>query len=381
MKKITALLLILCLSAALFACSEEPEETNNGTTDVIQSDTATETATESFPAGTDTETENGSQDTANETDPEQLTETETEEITETEPAQNVKTVYSVYDPTLAGYDYNGTLTLYESGEYLSQTDSLYDSYGVSLTNQKTEKGTYELDESGADLELRALTIEYKLVFNDNNSKETYQNNIKEAYLSGTLDSASYNILKKAASGGFSGGVSEFADSELFSAAASGLSKAVIDKEENTVYYLVPGIMPSDNEYYITDTGYMLALYSGGKCRMYYESVGEDEKGFGSFIVSDIYDGTYVLSQNEAVCTITENTIKRSFTDAESENAYREYYESQYSQGFLGKVYYDYYMALISTGGYTDDDYSDVYIIELEEHTHTARIIESPETEL
>ena len=137
---------------------------------------------------------------------------------------------------------------------------------------------------------------------------------------------------------------------------------------------------SDNEFYIVDNGYTLILNGDGTCSMRYDSLKTDEKGFGTFIASDIYAGTYTQNGKQVTCTITQDTLKYDFTDDASEQAYKEYYDGQYSGGFLGKVYYDYYMALISEDGYTDDDMSDKYIITLEEHTHTAVILESPETE-
>jgi hypothetical protein len=76
--------------------------------------------------------------------------------------------------------------------------------------------------------------------------------------------------------------------------------------------------------------------------------------------------------------MTENVTKYNFSGEEAEREYRDYYTERYNSGSIGKVYYDYYMSLISDEGCVDSGINDRYVISVEEHTHTAIITEMPE---
>lgn len=364
MKRIIIFLLIICMSALMFSCTEVSDTTETDTEYVTDETDETEETTDA-----DTVTD-GETDTGAETD----TETEAEDDRKTEDV-----IYEVYYPMLAKYDHKGSLTL-SGGSYVTEVNYSDNSAGYNVNYALTEKGRYKADE--AEIEFEASYFSIKLSFDGNSDKTSYLENIKNDYLSENLNGAAYEVLKKAANGEFSGDKADFENSGLFGIAENdGISKAVLDKDEKKLYYFIPGANEGENEYYITDNGYTLTLKDDGSCRMYCESLIENEKGYGTCIVSDIYTGTYTLSGDQVSCVITKNTVKHSYTSEESERAYKEYYDQQYDQGFLGKVYYDYYMALISDAGYTDGEISDTYLITLEEHTHTARIVESLVSEI
>lgn len=364
MKKITAFMLIICLCSVLCSCSDEPVETQTEATAETQSETFFDTETETLPA--ETETEQSLTDTETETGPEQSGE---------------NTVYKVYDPMHANTADKGRLVLYDTMKYRLEYGYTDGGYGYPVSISVDETGEYTVEEPGVDLILERKYIELKISFDSDENKDAYLASVKNMYLMKEISGDAYDIIKRSANGGFSGTQDELPDDAALYPAVQRLGKkAVLDSENMTAYFQISGFAPSDNEYYIVDSGYTLVLYADGTCRMRYESIREDEKGFGTFIASDIYSGTYTKNGDQLTCTITQDTLKYKFTDESSEKAYKDYYEEQYSGGFLGKVYYDYYMALISEGGYTDTDMSDKYIITLEEHTHTAVILESPETE-
>ena len=366
MKKITAFMLMICLCSALVSCSFEPNETRTEATNEISSDTDIQTETETLPA----ETETKAIETLTDTEPG----TETEQSGES-------AVYKVYDPIHANTSNKGSLVLHDTMKYRLDYGYTERDYGYPVSFSIDETGAYTIEEPGVDLILERKYIEIKITFENDENKEAYLASVKNQYLMSELDGDAYDIVKKAANGGFSAAADELADTaKLYPAVQLLGKKAVLDKEDTTAYFQIGGAELSDNEFYIVDNGYTLILNGDGTCSMRYDSLKTDEKGFGTFIASDIYAGTYTQNGKQVTCTITQDTLKYDFTDDASEQAYKEYYDGQYSGGFLGKVYYDYYMALISEGGYTDDDMSDKYIITLEEHTHTAVILESPETE-
>lgn len=361
MKRFIILLLILCLCAGTLGCTGETAVTDTDTTNTVTDTDVTATETEK-----------------NDTETEQITETESETVTETETAALpvLDEVYKVYDPLIASYEYTESLTLHNSGTYELECGYTDNSSGIPVHIKSNERGDYILDDGGVDLELDAESISIEFTFDNTSDKEQYLLSVKTLYQWGGLDGEAYELLKKAANGGYTGQVSDIG-AVIPNVSGSGISKAVIDKD--TAYLLLPGIAPSDNEYYIAETGYMLILNGDGTCRMRYEGIAENAD-FGEYVMTDIYDGTYKRTGDQITAVMTENTTRHRFINPDDETSYREYYESQYSGGFLGKIYYDYYMALISEGGYTDDDMSDNYIISVEEHTHTAVIIESPESE-
>jgi hypothetical protein len=366
MKKIITLFVILCLLFSLFACTEEPAVTG--------SETEPDTVAETDETVTDV--------TETVTDAEQTTETDeqTETETETEPTVDEPLEYTVYDPLHASG--KGELVLYDTMKYKLEYNYTELDYGFPVYMSFTETGNYEIDDPGVDLILERAFIQFKITFDSDENKEAYQTVIKNQYLMQDISGDAYDTAKKAANGGYSVSAEEIGDvSKLYPVIQCLGSKAVLDKNDKTAYFQINGVSLSDNEYYITDSGYTLILNGDGTCRMRYDSLKKDDKGFGEYIAIDIYEGTYTRSGSQITCVITQDTLRYDFTEDLSEQAYKEYYEQQYSGGFLGKVYYDYYIALVSEGGYTDTDMSDQYIIKLEDHTHTAIIIESPDSEM
>ncbi|MBQ7698863.1 MAG: hypothetical protein IJT49_00800 [Clostridia bacterium] len=368
MKKLIVIFLIICLSASLFACTDEPAVT------------VTDTESAADPVNTETETDAA----VTETETERTTETETQEQTETETGTSESgdpAVYAIYDPSFVKTEYEGTLYLYDNGEYKTECTCTRSVGAYPFYLKLNEAGIYWLDDQGIDLKTKRKEISVKITFDSEEDKNAVLSVMKSQYLTGIISGNAYDFVEKAANGGYHGSADEFTNvMEIDPVFANLSSIAVLDNDTKTAYFQIRGFVPSDNEYIILDNGYILVLYGDGVCRMRYESLKEDEKGFGTFIATDIYEGTYTRSGDQVTCTVTQDTLKYKFIEESSEKAYKEYYEEQYSGGFLGKVYYDYYMAIISEGGYTDDDMSDKYIITLEEHTHTAVILESPETE-
>lgn len=352
MKRIIALLLIICLTPALFACTNEPETTKTETS---------ETAAETSDAAT-AETETAA---SPETDTDNTAETDKPTDTETEPVPEGPAVYGIYDPQNAAKDHTGTLTLYDRSVFKAEQSYTDDAFGVNARVTRVTEGDYSFDDQGVDLELRCAVVTVKYTFDSDAEKEDFLKNIKDQHLYGIIDGEKYENLKNAANGEVRKDTND-------------VTKAVVDN--GTAYYLIPGAALSDNEYYIVENDYTLILNGDGSCRMRSERFEKDEKGFGEYIATDVYEGTYKRSKEKVSAVITRNTSKRAYTDKDNEAAYKQYYEEQYTGGFLGKVYYDYYAALITEGGYTDDDMSDTYIISLEPHTHTAIIIESPDSE-
>ena len=366
MKKNITIFIIICLSLTLFSC--------NGVTEITGTETEPDTVTETRKTVTD-ETE-----TVTETD--QATETDgvTETETVTEQISDGPLKYTAYDPIHSSG--KGELVLYDTMKYKLVYGYTELEYGFPVYMDFSETGSYETDGDGVDLILERAYIEFKITFDSEESKEAYLTAVKDQYLMKDISGDAYDAAKKAAGGGFSGSMQELGDlSALYPVLQCLGSKAVLDKDDKTAYFQIDGLALSDNEYYITDNGYTLILNGDGTCRMRYDSLKTDEKGFGTYIATDIYDGTYKKDGDTVTCVITQDTLRYDFTEDMAEQAYKEYYEQQYAGGFLGKVYYEYYMALISEGGYTDNDMSDKYIISLEYHTHTAIIIESPDSEM
>ena len=377
MKKIISLLLILCTLSTLFGCNTEPEvtETEPGTIDTITAIIDTET-TAAVTAPDETTSETTADETV--TEPDETTE---ETSADTEPARVFYRAYSIYDPGLSDDETQlCSLMLFTNGQYSAQIMSMEKNSSYKVFPFYTETGEYEIDENVGELTLNPTEISY-FIETDMNKKyrQAYLDEIEESYSLGVISKKAYEIINKAIDEPYvTKDVDEFKGARVYkSALASGGNKAVLD--ETTAYFLIPGIAPSDNEYYIAENGYMLALYDDKTCSMRHETERREE-GFGTVLVSEKYDGTYEINGTTVNCVITKNKTQYSFTDNQGLEEYKAFYTEQYESGKINKIYYDYYMSLISEEGNVTDDLSDVYLITIEPHTHTAVITGSPETE-
>ncbi len=367
MKRIISLLLIILILPALFACNNTEQQTDTE-----------DTTTMGEPFGTDEVT----LDPGTETDPVTETETTADTTADTELLPEILMTYTIYDPALSGTDYKGELTLYKDGKYKAEISSKESSTGFQVVTNYTERGDYEKDETVGEVILAPLYLTLEIGPGlDSDSKKTYLSAVETAYSWGSISKAAYDIIKEAANGAyFTDKADDFKSAQAYkSTLACGGNKAVLDDEEQTAYFLISGIAPSDEEYYIAENGFMLALYDDGTCRMYHDSF--KEGGFGPCLINESYEGTYEQNKNTVSCTITKNTVKYAFMSEDSEKEYKDYYKEQYDSGEIGTVYYNYYMSLISEDGHVEDDMSDRYLITVEPHTHTAVIKESPETEM
>lgn len=376
MKKIISLLLIFCIVSALFGCNNEPAET--GTENNI---------TDTIPEITDAET------TAAVTAPDETTADTTETVTEpdvtteepgadTEPAPYIYyKSYYIYDPAMAGDDFSGSIMLFTNGRY-----SLVWYYRVNKTAlykvllEYTEEGEYEIYEDVGELMLNPTELSYFIETDMNKKYKTeYLSEAEESYSLGGISKEAYDIIKKAIIEPYSAtDVAEFKQAHVCkSVIACGGGKAVLDG--STAYFLIPGSETSDNEYYIAENGYMLSLHDDGTCGM---STNTERSGgdIGVILVHETYSGTYEKNGNDVRCIITKNTTRYEFLSEDDRSEFVEFYTVEYEKGRINKVYYNYYMALISEEGYVTDELSDVYLITTEPHTHTAFITGSPESE-
>ena len=381
MKRILCILLLICISLSAAACGNGAEQTTSSdTTDQMTDTTYTGTVTDLQTNDTDT-SEPPFTDTDTEPETDETTAKETDPVT-TEKKQDgpeVKAEYKLYDPCLASSDYKGTIMLFDDGGYViefSHTNTASD-YKVHVSY--TERGTYRMDGT-SDIFIGVNEAEVEMTFDDEQSKEACQNSIDAAHRWGDISDLAYGVFKSALNGGYKGKAAGLEDKKIYGSLSSDIhsQKAVCDG--GVAYLLIFGMAAEENEYYITENDYTLALYEDGTCRMFSETVKKDGDWLGQYIVYDSYEGTYELSGDTVSATFTKNTTKRRFMSEEDGKNYRDFIEDQYNGGKLSKVYYDYYISLISDTGYSETDNSDKYIIEIEKHTHTAVISESPDSE-
>lgn len=374
MKRIISFLLILCLFSALFGCNNVSEvtETEQGTTGAGTVITDTETAedTETEPYNTTEETAETAEETAKETD------------ADTEPAPGLYGTYTIYDPAMAGDGRSGcSLTLLKNGRYSLELKSFKNSlplYKVIL--EYGEEGEYEIDENVGEIILSPSDLTYFIETDKNDEyKSGYLTEIEESYSSGDISKEAYAIINKATEEPYSTtDVVSFKAARVFgSAIANGANKALLDG--TTAYFMINGLELSENEYYIAENGYTLALHDDKTCGM---STNTERSGgdIGVILVHETYSGTYEKNGNDVRCIITKNTTRYEFLSEDDRSEFVEFYTAEYEKGRINKVYYNYYMALISEEGYVTDELSDVYLITTEPHTHTAFITGSPESE-
>ena len=372
MKKIISLLLIFCLLSALFGCNNEPEVTG---TEQSAADTITEFAETETTAAPDTETDE--ETTA------AVTEEQTAEQTgeDTKPSLVYYKSYNIYDPAMAGDKYSGWIILFANGRYILECDSDLNKTSLyKIFLEYTEQGEYEIDEDVGELMLNPTELSYFIETDMNKKYKTeYLKEIEELYSVGAISDKAYEIINDAINEPYTTkDVDGFKSAHVYkSVIACGGGKAVLDG--STAYFLIPGSETSDNEYYIAENGYMLSLHDDGTCSMS-SSTARSEGGIGTFIVTETYSGTYEKNDNDVRCTITKDTTRYDFMTDSGRDEYIAFYTQQYENGRINKVYYDYYMSLVSEEGNVTDDISDVYLITLEPHTNTAVITGSPESE-
>ena len=366
MKKLTAILLLIFTALSLFACDPMPADTT-----AKETGTAADTVT--APVTTAPETDITT-DTVTDKTTDTVTDTVTDEATTAEttaePAEQ-PAVYKMYDPMLTQYGYTATLTLNGNGSYGAVKEYTDRSSGFAVHITLNEKGVF--DAELPEITLSAEEIELQIKFDTEDDRRAYLSGIDAAFNWGSMDKKTRDVLKAAAEGVYKGVASDISGVGKLTAGG----KTVLDAEEDTVYLLVPGVMLSDDEYYITENGFILTLNGDGTCSMHCDTLKNDGIS-GPYILSDLYSGTYTAGGGSVTCVMTENVTKYNFSDEEAEREYRDYYTERYNGGSIGKVYYDYYMSLISDEGCVDSGINDRYVISVEEHTHTAIITEMPE---
>ena len=357
--------------SALFGCGNEPEVTGTE-----------QSAADTLPEIIDTETTAPDTETDSQTTAEITAEQTTEETgADTEPSQEFYKAYRIYDPAMADDDFSGSIFLYKNGRYTLEWNSHVNKtslYKVLL--EYTEEGEYEIYDDAGELSLYPTELTYFIETDKNKQYKTeYLNEIEELYSSGDVSKEAYDIINKAIDEPYAAkDAAKFKAARVCkSAIACGSGKAVLDG--NTAYFLIPGLEPSDNEYYIVGSGYMLSLNDDGTCSMT-SSTQRSEGGIGAIIVTETYSGTYEKNGFDIRCTITKDTTRYDFMTEDGREEYTAFYTEQYEKDKINKVYYDYYMSLISEQGNVTDDISDVYLITLEPHTNTAVITGSPESE-
>ena len=292
--------------------------------------------------------------------------------------------FELYNPFYGEYDYTSEIVLEPDGTYEIHSTIVQPQYGMTVITVESKYGNYVYNEDKTRVTCDEKNIVLRLLFSGEEDRATFKTFLDTALKSKALDETLYNMMIKAM------------DEEGYSASGDDLEKIksafenmgsqrrfhegdiMLDAESKKAYVTVADILLKENEYYIAYEDIYLKLEDDGTCSMYGEYTASTE-GFGEFTESYIYKGKYEKNELSVVCTFTSYNEKLSFSSSEALKEYKRMYKEQYDSGYLGKFYYDYYMALVSTEGYTEDG-EDVYKILLEPHTHTASITEAPDYE-
>ena len=296
------------------------------------------------------------------------------------PANLSSAVYAVYDPTIAGSDYTGTLMLYADGSFDNCITITEDAEGIVMIFTVTGRGSYE--RNGGDITMKTEGMDLRVGFDSEEQKKTFVSLMDAAKQMGSIDDDAYNVLMKAISDeGFSGSKAELAElSGIFTVPeGDAVTRCTVDEEAGIAYFAVDGLDLGENEYCILESEFIVTLGADGKCTFYRESTDDEEDGLGEYTAYELYTGTYKNDGMTSTCTLTSQNMRIKYKSDASAGELREYYKQALDQGMLGAAVYDQYMALISEDGYSSEfDQPDVVTLTLEPHTHTAIVVDDGE---
>lgn len=296
------------------------------------------------------------------------------------PANLSSAVYAVYDPTIAGSDYTGTLMLYADGSFDNCITITEDADGIVMIFTVTGRGSYE--RNSGDITMKTEGMDLRVGFDSEEQKKTFVSLMDAAKQMGSIDDDAYNVLMKAISDeGFSGSKAELAElSGIFTVPeGDAVTRCTVDEEAGIAYFAVDGLDLGENEYCILESEFIVTLGADGKCTFYRESTDDEEDGLGEYTAYELYTGTYKNDGMTSTCTLTSQNMRIKYKSDASLAELREYYKQALDQGMLGAAVYDQYMALISEDGYSSEfDQPDVVTLTLEPHTHTAIVVDDGE---
>lgn len=405
MKKIFCVIIIIAFALSAFACvpktptaatTEKPADDPTGAvtasapeTEGITANNGTEAAA-TEPAATEAPSTEPNVTEAPVTEPPvteaPVTEPATEPVTEELPVVpgDDEHVLRLHSPETYGSDeFEAYIYLYGDGSYVVEARQRYDELGMKYTYYASERGTYE--KNGSIVNCTAADGTFRVVFDSDEEKELFFSSMKSAVEGGMLSQEFHDFFEAACSDdGYSVDLNNmpefFVEEGLAEGLTGTLSTLVI--AENEAYEITAGLECAENQYTVPELGFTVEFNENGTCffRMEYGISADEDMPACNYV--SVAAGSY--TENDGfTCSLTSSTEYMKFNSEEDKAAYASDIQEQYDAGYMGRLYYEYYMALISEDGYTEQyEEPETYVFKLfgPEPSHVLYVVEMPQIE-
>ena len=402
MKKIIAILIAAFMLLSVCSCKEQnPKDTEAAKTSAVteaaktEADTAPHTESGTEASATDAPSTEPKETDAPSTDAPSTEAPVTEapvteapvteapattEAPDTTPVENER-VYRLFTPETYGDENNESyIYLYDDNSYVMEAVSRIDQVGISYCIYGTEGGTYEV--KGALTECTAVSGNFKIRFDNDESKNLLLGSLQTAVQAGQLAQEQYDlIIAMCSENGYD--IDDMSNLPEFIAEDGSLeysSRSVIVIADDGAYDISKGLGCGDGQYAVPELDFMLELGNGGKCVFRYETEVPADESMPAYTYVSVYEGTY--SENDGfVCIMKTSYDYMKFKTEADKAAFEKELQDEYDAGYIAKVYYEYYKAAISEEGYKEEyEETDKYVFKRfgPEPSHVCYVVETPD---